>query len=780
MASNTTMIFPLMLIRCAGLPSQWLDDLAAEWNDENLSEPASTEAVQAAFDAALLLLPESPLRSAVYNARKDFFQKKKMPGAAFFRQVNTARALPEITQLLERLAVLKEIRDAQNGFFKRYDDALKANYALLQGAAREETLRRALLFASHDLLERLPAFAEKPLEQFTKKDRQTALSLLRYLTRAAAKTSPLSRFTTISLQKIGGQADESEAPFFQKSQVTPNVALLPAIYEVLLRERAFYRALSLRLNPCVEDEKQKNWLYFDGEQESFQQMGEHPVADLVVKILLENGRKWPFVKLLHRLGEEVDADPAQLQSLVFELVDYGLLEWDLPEKGLSSGWCGSLYHFLGFLPEQPPVVVEAAALLQWLRTAARTLPFQPAGEAQETQREAVLVAKTFFEKYGSAMPPIAPEQIFFEDVADSAESAVPENVIRALANDLAKCWQERDIQAMPAFRSQLFSFAEKILAEGETIDFLEFSKKFLGKRKDNPANRTGLRSLPPTKIGALLQVFRDETGAFRAVVNGLFPGGGKLMARWLHLFPAEAGTALRDWNDAIPFPWQGWSNANFQPAISKKVICVPDGRTAGLPGGQEILLTNLALQREEDFLQLIDKESNDAVLLTDLGLEAPETRPPVMQVLWHLGVPCVSLESLLSERKWSQGAGDWHVADRVEFGSLILARKAWRLGDELVENWLSEKSDANFFQRVRAELPTIGIFRQFFVRSIQEKPQYFDLDSPVSILLFAKILRQRKSPLILTEMLPRAHQNVIQKNGFRVAEFVLELVPRLF
>ncbi|GAB4486786.1 MAG: hypothetical protein OHK0019_01020 [Saprospiraceae bacterium] len=745
-----------------------------------MSEAAAAEAVQAAFDAALSSLAESPLRTAVYNARKDFFQKKKMPGAAFFRQVNTARILPEIAQLLENLAILEKSREVKRKFFKQYDDALKANYALLQRAACDETLRRALLFASHDLLERLPAFAEKSLEKFTKKDRQTALSLLQYLTRAAAKTSPLSRFTTVSLHKIGGQADESEAPFFQKSQVTPNVALLPALYEVLLREPGFYRALSLRLNPCIENEKQKKWLYFDGEQESFQQMGKHPVADLIVRILLENGRKWSFVKLLHRLGEEVDADPTQLQSLVFELVDYGLLEWDLPEKGLSPGWCGSLYNFLGFLPEQPPVIVEAAALLQWLRTAARTLPFQPVGEAQATQREAVLAAKTFFEKYGGAIPPIAPEQIFFEDVADSAELNLPETVVQTLANDLVKCWQERDLQAMPAFRVQLFSFAEKILAEGETVDFLDFSERFLNEKKDNLANRTRLRSLPPTKIGVLTQVFRDETGAYRAVVNGLFPGGGKLMARWLQLFPAETGTALRGWSEATPFPWQGWSNANFQPAISKKIICVPDGRTAGWPGSQEILLTNLALQRKEGFLQLIDKESNEAVLLADLGLEAPETRPPVMQILWHLGVPYVSLESLLPERKWMRGTGDWHVAERVEFGSLILARKVWRLGDGLVENWLSEKTDADFFQRMRTELQTLGIFRQFFVRSIQEKPQYFDLDSPVTILLFAKILRQRKSPLILTEMLPLAHQNIIQKNGFRVAEFVLELAPRLF
>ncbi|MCB0575652.1 MAG: hypothetical protein KDC61_13925, partial [Saprospiraceae bacterium] len=37
---------------------------------------------------------------------------------------------------------------------------------------------------------------------FDKKDRRVGLALLRYLTRAVTKTSPLSRFTTISVQAI--------------------------------------------------------------------------------------------------------------------------------------------------------------------------------------------------------------------------------------------------------------------------------------------------------------------------------------------------------------------------------------------------------------------------------------------------------------------------------------------------------------------------------------------------------------------------------------------------
>ena len=808
-----------MLIRTAGLPSRWVDSLAADWTDEIADNTDWTTQTRQAFDAALFALAASPLRTAVYNARRDFFNHGKLPNTHFGELLAERRDLPEIAQLIENLSFLEKNREAEKAFPERHEHALRANWQILQHAARDENLRRALLFASHDLLNRLPAFCKKPVEQFTKKDRQTALSLLQYLTRAAVKTSPLSRFTTVAIWRpsspvstppptpppqgrgdvesasrtplpfgggVGGGVETGEEETIlsaPKSVVTPNVALLPAIYEILLREPAFYRALSLSLNPCITERGERLWLYFDGERESFQEMQTHPVADFVVKMLLENQRRLLFPELLGRLEEEVDASPEQLQNLVFELVDLGLLEWELPEKGLSPGWCGALYNFLGFLKEQPPVVVEAAALLQWLRTAARTLPFQSVENGQETQREAIRVAQDFYEKHGSAMPPIPAEQIFFEDVEESAEVEAPEEAVQVLAEDLAACWRAQDIRRIPAAHARLFSFAEKTIPAGQTLGFLRFGKKFLEAEKANvevgnatlTTNRVNTKQ---EKIGALLQIFKDENGEFRAVVNGLFSGGGKLFARWLHLFSPEVLAQLKTWfsseTDTVPFPWQGWSNANFQPLVSKTNLAVPDGRTGHLQGGKQILLGNLSVKHGEEGLQLIDNEGGEQVFLTDLGLESPETRPPAMQILWRLGVPYISLDKLLPERKWVPGGDGWQLLERVEYGLLVLARKSWQIDQAVTAQWLLERSDAGFFRRVRKDFLAMRAPRRFFVRLPQQKPQYFDLDSPLSMQLFAKTLRQAKTPVVLTEMLPLPEQCVVWKDGLRAAEFVME------
>lgn len=773
-----------MLIRAGGLPLRWLEELANVRPTTAEPESALAENLQSAFDAALQAVQPSPLRTAIYKARRDFFQKRKLPATGLQQQWHQHKAVPAIAVLLENLGHWEELQKTGAQAAREYAQALLANYRHIQQVARNESICRALLFASHDLLRRLPAFAAKPVEQFNKKDRQTALSLLQYLTRAAAKTSPLSRFTTVDLKRIG-QEIEPEGDFLSslKPQVTPNVALLPALYEVLLREPAVQNAFAVSLNPCIVIGAQgRTWLYFDGENESFQQSAANPVVEKIIGILLENRRNIDFAHLVALLENEVEADTETLRHLLLELIDLGLLEWVLPEKGMSPGWCGALYQFLGFLPEPPQVAVDAASLLQWLRTAARTLPFQPIEVALEIQQEAVRMVQRFFEKYEAEAPNIPAEQIFFEDVAEIVTSDVPESAIHQLAGDLAACWKQRNKTLLPALRSKLYAFARERIAPGQSVDFLTLSKAFLNPAAEMapPANAQGnAKTSESKKIGALMQVFRDETGSYRAVVNGLFPGGGKLLARWLHLFAPEHTEQLKAWfsggnNSLASFPWQGWSNANFQPAIAISNLLVPGGRTSGVKGSRQIFLGDLAIQSDISGFHLINRDTDDRVVLTDLGLEAPESRPPVMQLLWHLGVPYVSLEALLPPQTWIQGGAGWKYKTRVGIGALVLSRKTWQIESNASKKWLDEKEDAAVFRRISAELAAMEIPRRFFARIPDEKPRFFDAASPLSILLFTKLIQSGQS-MYLTEMLPLPEQCVVNKDGLRAAEYVLEI-----
>nr|MBP6827348.1 hypothetical protein [Saprospiraceae bacterium] len=276
------------------------------------------------------------------------------------------------------------------------------------------------------------------------------------------------------------------------------------------------------------------------------------------------------------------------------------------------------------------------------------------------------------------------------------------------------------------------------------------------------------------KAGALLQIFKKETGEYGAVVNGLFPGGGKLFARWLHLFPAQFQHLLAEWNDAVPFPWQGWSNANFQPA-AKNTLSVPDGRMAAKAGGRQAILGNIMVRRINDLLQLFDNETKEVIQLTDLGLEAAELRPASMQVLQCLGMSYFSLHPLIREhQQWKTGGAGWRFRDRAEFRSLVLLRKAWEISPGFASAWPGKPGEARFFHLLRRELSAIGVPPYFFTHFNGEKPQYFDFGSPISMYLFGKMLKQTDGPFVLTEMLPLPEECVVHKHGLHAAEFVVE------
>ncbi len=803
MTNDPVSIFPMTLIRSGGLPLSAWTPLACgipDWVALNKAEDHAMEELLHAFDTTLYALPESSLRTAVYNARKDFFQRRKKPSANFEASI---QADGDLTQLLDSLRLWHKTQEEKQAAEILFEQNLAANFHSLQAITKshEETLRRALLFASHDLLAVLPAFAEKPVTDFDKKDRRTAFSLLQYLTRAVFKTSPLGRFTTVQVWDLPGivgvtQSHPDNMPEIggwldSKSLITPNVALLPAIYEVLLREPVFYQSLTVALNPCITSaDSKEGWLYFDGEREAFQQMEPDLVADFVVNLLLEKQRKMRFPEIIKHLENEVEATKPQLQSLVNQLIDIGLLEWQLPERGLAPSWCTSLYNYLGYLPSSS-VLTEAAYLLQWLRTAARTMPFQTILEAQHLQREAVQESKKFLEKHGGEMPPIPPEQIFFEDISQNVAVDLPQGVMEHLVVQLAECWQQKESYRLPSFRSRLYDFAETAIPDGENIEFLTFSRAFLESEARRSAGSKDPRTAESSKlsessssprhrgkIGALLQIFQ-ENGQYKAVVNAMYPGGGKLFARWLPLFPLEVLEAVKSWCNSgqvitASFPWQGWSNANFQPAISDISMAVPDGRAMGSSGGRTILLGDLALRKDEHGLpQLVEKQSNQIIVFNDLGLEAPETRPPVMQVLWHLGVPAVSSLSLLPKGFGSELNNGIRHRPRLEFQSLVLARAAWELPPEVWGKLFPDKqSQAERIGMGIAALMALGIpplfFGQFTGRG--EKPQFYDMESPISMLLLEKNLRGGSGNLLLTEMLPTPAQWL----GDRVGEFVVE------
>lgn len=773
---------PLTLVRASGLPLHAWKDLekSAIRLDAYNRELVVAQSLQAAFDEVLQKTQPSDFRTALYNARKRFFQQGTLPPQAVW---SAWKKFPHTAHLLSTCSewsaflVQKEAEEAS------FEQKMLDNYLFLQQRAQDKSLLRGLLFSSHDLLNQLPGLAQKPINNWQAKDRKTALSLFQYLTRMGFKTSPRAHFTTVSVQSFGASTTEHEGVgewFEEKISVTPNVALLPLLYDVLLQDPGFYRSLQIRLNPSIKPNKGSanfgTWLYFDGEREAFQQMAPNRAIEAMIEILVLNDQKYSFLDLQKALSNEFDADEAELESLILQGVSVGLLEWQWPERGVGSSWCSNLYQYLGYLPTSPRLT-EAAYLLQWLRTTARTLPFQSLADAQLAQRDTRLQIQLFFEAQGTEFPPIRVEDIFLEDVVKQHAPAVSSEELGQIVLNLSEIWAEQEEHLIPSFRSSLWTFADSQMETGQVLDFLAFSQQFMS--AESQPNRPHHRVPYSGKIGALVQVFQ-ENGQTKSVVNGLFPGGGKLFARWKSVFTEAQWEAVQTWMSELPdgtgaFPWQGWSNTNFQPSISALVLRVPGGRVRASNAKKEVLLADVGIFKNTDgSIQLVEKQTLHPLVLLDLGLESPETRPPVMQILWHIATPFVSLDALLPARmEWTQHTGfRSHV--RLERNDVVLARATWDIAPEIWHNLFpKEKKAPSRYMKGALQLMNMGIPRRFFGRFLQkkrEKPQYYDLHCPVSLILLEKNIRSGEGTFRITEMLPSPEQTP----GDYMSEYVLE------
>ncbi|MCC7465058.1 MAG: lantibiotic dehydratase, partial [Saprospiraceae bacterium] len=645
--SGRQAFLPLTLIRSGGLP-------LAAWNAfvHGMPDWVAMEAQQESarvnlyelLNTLLHSLPGGDLRTHVYNARKALFRNKNIPPSLRKQFPETG---PEWTELSRLLQQWDDVHQFRKTCEKDLDLAIKEGFGRLGQIARDPVILSGLLYASHDLRECMVDLGKKESAEWNSKDNKAAKALLQYFTRTVFKTSPFSVFTTLSVQSFSDGGRERVGDWFEaRAMVTPNVAFLPYFYDVLLEDASFRDSLTVRINPSSRyfSEGTYEWLYFDGTSEAFQQLPAQPMLDYLWKILSGMGKAPSFLQLSKLIEAEIDEEPEAVQGWLLRLIDLGFLEWLWPEKGLGSGWCGGLYQYLGYIPSSDRTLATAQ-LLQWLRTTARTLPFQEPSSVAQVQKEALAQIQSYFSGFGVEPPPLSAEQVFYEDVYREVQPTIPGEVLEQLVEELNTCWHSRASHLLPDFRADLVNFARQELGEKEDIAFLDFCRRFMSAGK-------GVSSEPlyapryHGKIGAVVQPYFED-GQYKAVVNGLYAGCGKMYARfWSQLAPQESEWVsrwIKDTEETVaPYPFPGWSNVHFQPTLFSGSLVVPDGRLN--PGtGWNLPLRDLRVKlNSEDMPELWNPENESPIILNDLGLESPELLPPVRRILWYLGVPFVS------------------------------------------------------------------------------------------------------------------------------------------
>lgn len=760
------------LLRSAGLPFAALHDIQGDFaplleilTHAQAQLDTARNALLTAFDASLSALPEGPSRTQVYNARKHFFQKNTL------KYPEQWANLPTLAQKADEWTVAQTaVHEAQTAFAAAYDRTTERALVTLQNWAQYPEFQRALLFSSHVLLGQIPAFVAAPVAEFGKKERHAAEGILRYATRMATRTTPLTRWATVNWQAPDSTPEftfpwENEAPETNRRysadtvgdvdkivKITPNAALLNAFYDVLLQYPVFRNALKVQLNPLLhldETAEQYRWWYYNGSEEALQQMPARPILRFLEQQWAANPQPVSLGILVNTLAEATETDAERAEAYLAELLEMGFLEWILPENGLSPSWCGRLYQFLGFIEggSSHPVITEAAFLLQWLRTAARTIPFQPVEEAAQTQREALQQVQLYFEKYLGVAPPIPVEQLFFEDVATTGNAPFFDE--NAAKNAIETLFAQRIHLELSTLRSRI----TRLLHEHGPLRVLDI---FAALQTSTPTNDAPVVvSARPVEVpvGALLQPF-SEGGNTGFVLNALFPGGGKLLGRWLHLFDAKATEAVkaqhRDCPHLYALNWYHAFNANMHPPVAARTVQLPG--VAATAGG--IKVGDLMARRTADgHLELFNPTDQNLVFWADLGLEEASSRPLLLQILLLLGQPP------LSKNQWVVRSPE-SVHPLVQYqprqvtGAVVVQRASWRFEAGFWAEMVP--LDAySFFLAWQKMVRDYQLPPHLFVKMPGETSLYAGTNSPLHVALLQKTIRNGQPAwVVLEEMLP--------------------------
>ncbi|HEY0611264.1 MAG TPA: lantibiotic dehydratase, partial [Chitinophaga sp.] len=349
----TPKIFPYVLARYASLPFSTLSD----WQLTGAS--AHTKAIdqlQAAIlqqkDALCELLfiaisqqTDNKERQRLLQLKRDIFNGKVPPFVEIAANDQLSAALQAYHDTCgQKQQLLQEWEHTFNTLLTQHREQLQA-------FTQQELLRKGILLSSPVLYTQLDSFAGAAPSAFRNRELKNEYSLLRYLTRMAAKTSPFSTFTYTGI----ATPDEGQAYFRQPSihqqvlsGIRLNNALFTYIRALMIHHPVLNEILEVRLNVTTSiREEQLCFLINYFNVEAFQRLPARNLSLWLYNFLQKEQGSFTIASLLDILAEQIpDTDRQSIKTFVFKLAGSGFLELGIGCSGVNPAWDTALSDFL--------------------------------------------------------------------------------------------------------------------------------------------------------------------------------------------------------------------------------------------------------------------------------------------------------------------------------------------------------------------------------------------------------------------------------------------------
>lgn len=251
-----------------------------------------------------------------------------------------------------------------------YNSELKQTYKHLYTLSLEENLRKGMVLSNQSLIDNMDKYIPRVLNNSPrKKEWQTILGMMKYLTRMTTKTSPFSVFNNIGLGTIENSLPKQwdfDGEWGAKSVVRLNNYLFAYLKEAILNVESIRKQCFIQLNPSVSIKGEH--LYFltnSNNIESFQQIPISPVNTMIKEEI--SAKKIEYQGLLDILGQQVDAPYQSLKEYLDSLIDIGFVEFKFSTSGVDPDWDIHFSAELQHLKDKNPLITDLIDALQKLK-----------------------------------------------------------------------------------------------------------------------------------------------------------------------------------------------------------------------------------------------------------------------------------------------------------------------------------------------------------------------------------------------------------------------------
>ncbi|CAN5762762.1 hypothetical protein BH23THE1_BH23THE1_14680 [soil metagenome] len=667
--------------------------------------------------------------------------------------------------------------------------------------------------------------------------------------------------------------DTSRANF--KSVIKPNNYLFKHLFNLMQDVRPFLYNYQVSLNTSINLEQNNQLKYFTnrGNTEAIQSI-ENASTLISLYQFIQNHDKIKFINLLKFAKKNSNASKLEIESFLKKLYQIEFLELQISNiSEVNKEWIKNLRKwllsfevyggikqkfltFLKTLEDSKDEYVEAdsqnrkklqmRAFLAFKNFNQDLLNFST--ENNLTPKKSYEGGKAFFSYQPSSKFSFQPNDIFYEDSVIVKRFRVNKSLVLRTIKTL-----DRLLKLISPFELQyqkkiaLTNYFLKTYGKEKKVDLLDFYENYQRNGEKNEVNSNfklskllfekfdsskDVINVDLSKIEKItenffeehrnpdqvsshaifLQFYKNKGNSYKSVLNGIYPGFGKMFSRFLESNQPETKRILSDnirlmgnniWaenKDASYF------NANVHPHILPYEISIPGGHN-NHDKEKRINLRNLIVKYCEStsHITLYDRVKKKRVNVFDLSFQAQDGRSDLYQFLEHfshtqyynLGIVLREMSNRahlkLKNQKNNQ---EYQVVKipRIELeNQVILSRMLWYIPKEILPKRQTNEEQSDYFLKLNRWFLEHGLPSKFFVYVIYSrakteleddildtlnaddyKPQYISLDIPFFVDIFSDICKKVPRILKITEMLPD-EENMIEINGNkRVSEFLFQ------